>query len=293
MTAAHKPGMVFCEMVKMDPLVRLHPQTLRLLDYEEGMHPIGAQLCGSRPELAATSARIVEERGFDVVDLNCGCPVDKVTKDGSGSGLLKTPEKLGEIIANMVAAVKIPVTVKVRAGWDDDQITVRAVTRIAEEAGATMICVHGRTREQGYHGPARWEWIRWAKEEAKNILVFGNGDLFDPPSVEKMFAETGCDGVLLARGTMGRPWLIDDIYHYFSGGTPRVRGRQEILSTLMDHFDHVVGYYGLPKAVLDMRRIGCWYVKEMVGARDLRDSINRAGTIEAVRDLLLAFAKTQ
>jgi tRNA-dihydrouridine synthase B len=174
MTARYRPGLIYCEMVKMDALIRHDPNTFRLLDYETGMHPIGGQLCGSKPQIAGQCAKIIEDLGFDVVDLNCGCPVDKVTKDGSGSGMLKNPELIGEVLANMVAAVKIPVTVKIRAGWDHQSIIVEEVTRIAEQAGAKAICIHGRTRSQAYQGLANWDYIARSKRVAKTILVIGN-----------------------------------------------------------------------------------------------------------------------
>ncbi|KAG8172289.1 hypothetical protein JTE90_025602 [Oedothorax gibbosus] len=135
------------------------------------MRPIGAQLCGSKPELAAECARIIQDLGFDSLDLNCGCPVDKVTKDGSGSGMLKTPQLIGDILANMVSAVKIPVTIKIRAGWDSSQINAVEIVKIAESAGAKAICIHGRTRAQAYRGPANWDWIRECKQAAQTIKV--------------------------------------------------------------------------------------------------------------------------
>src|SRR5579872_1226411 len=136
MSRHYGPGIVYCEMVKIDALVRNDSNTYRLLDYDIGMHPIGAQICGSKPKIAAAAARIVEDLGFDVIDFNCGCPVDKVTKDGSGSGMLKTPELIGEVLCEMMAAVKIPVTVKIRAGWDEKSINAVEITNIAEKAGA-------------------------------------------------------------------------------------------------------------------------------------------------------------
>lgn len=205
MTVKYRPGLVYCEMVKMDALIRHDPNTYRLLDYEGSMHPIGGQLCGSKPEIAGACAKIIEDLGFDVVDLNCGCPVDKVTKDGSGSGMLKDPNLIGEVLSNMVAAVKIPVTVKIRAGWDSSHIVAAEVTRIAEEAGASAICIHGRTRAQGYKGPANWDFIRDCKNASRGIPVIGNGDVVDPESAKKMFEYTGCDALLLARGTMENP----------------------------------------------------------------------------------------
>ena len=130
MSAKYRPGLMYCEMVKMDALIRSDVNTFHLLDYDASMHPIGAQLCGSKPEIAGKAAKIMEELGFDVVDLNCGCPVDKITKDGSGSGMLKNPELIGEMVSNMIAAVKIPVTVKIRAGWDENSINAVEITRI-------------------------------------------------------------------------------------------------------------------------------------------------------------------
>jgi nifR3 family TIM-barrel protein len=272
----YRPGIVYCEMVKMDALVRFDPQTYRLLDYTPDMHPIGAQICGSKPKLAAKSARLIEELGFDVLDLNCGCPVDKVTKDGSGSGMLKTPALIGEVIAEMVAAVKIPVTVKVRAGWDEGSINVAEVTRIAEAAGAKAITVHGRTRAQGYKGPANWDHVKAAKQAARDILVIGNGDVFDAESADAMIQTTGCDAVLVARGAMGQPWITEDILLRLDGKEPVDRGVDTIRSGLLDHFEEILAYQPERQALLDMRRVGCWYLKRLQGVKELRMQINRS-----------------
>ena len=282
-----RPGLIYCEMVKMDALVRYEPNTFRMLDYEGDMHPIGGQICGSKPRLAGPSAKIIEDLGFDVVDLNCGCPVDKVTKDGSGSGLLKNPELIGEIVSNMVAAVKIPVTVKIRAGWDERHIIVEQVTEIVEAAGAKAICIHGRTRAQAYEGPANWDYIRRAKLAAKNIYVIGNGDLVDPISVEKMFETTGCDGVLVARGTMGKPWIIEDIYRHLSGGEVLDRGGLFYRDILLEHLDHIMAYQAEKRAITDLRRVSFWYLKKVPGARKLRELINQGRSIEALREVIL------
>ncbi|HLB52280.1 MAG TPA: tRNA dihydrouridine synthase DusB [Chlamydiales bacterium] len=270
------PGIVYCEMVKMDALVRKESNTYRMLDFDSSMHPIGAQLCGSKLELAATCARIIEDLGFDVVDLNCGCPVDKVTKDGSGSGMLKTPHLIGEILSAMVAAVKIPVTVKIRAGWDDHSILAPLITQIAEQAGAKAIAIHGRTREQGYRGSANWDHIRACKEVAKEILVIGNGDLFTAERARKCFASTGCDAVLLSRGTMGQPWIAEDVICTLQGGEPMKRGILSIRDTMLDHFAEIVRYQDNEvRAALDFRRVGCWYLKHFPGAKALRAQLVR------------------
>ncbi len=286
MTSKYNPGLIYCEMVKMDALIRNDPHTYRLLDYEASMHPIGAQLCGAKPHMAGSCAKIIEDLGFDVIDLNCGCPVDKVTKDGSGSGLLKHPKLIGEIISNMVAAVRIPVTVKIRAGWDANSINAQEITQIAEQAGAQAICIHGRTRSQGYKGFANWDYIRDCKAVAKHILIIGNGDLFNVDSAEKIFAHTGCDAILLSRGTMGQPWLIDDIYRHLSGLDISLKSAWEYRDAMLEHLEHIVSYQPERKVVTDMRRVGCWYLKKGKGTRQLREALNRSKSTQEIRMLI-------
>lgn len=290
MTTAYKPGLVYCEMVKMDALVRHDPHTYRLLDYEKEMHPIGAQLCGSKPELAAQSARMIEELGFDVIDFNCGCPVDKVTKDGSGSGMLKNLDLIGEILTNMIQAVKIPVTIKIRAGWDEDTLVGPEIVKIAEQAGAKAIAIHGRTREQGYKGHANWDWIKECKAASHEILVIGNGDLFDAEKVEKMFEMTGCDAVLLSRGTFGTPWIIEDVYRRLAGEEPINRSPHDYRDALLQHLEYISSYHPPRKAAMDLRRVGCWYLKRGQGTRKLREAINRSKSIHETRQLILDYA---
>lgn len=293
MSAKHKPGLMYCEMVKMDALVRHDEGTYRILSYSSEMHPIAAQLCGSNPKMAAKAARIVEENGFDLVDLNCGCPVDKVTKDGSGSAMLKTPELIGEVISNMVAAVSIPVTVKIRAGWDDDHINAPEIVKIAEEAGAKAICIHGRTRQQGYKGPANWDYIAEAKKAADKIIIIGNGDVVDGPSAAAMFEKTGCDVVLVARGTMGRPWVVEDILNFFSEDFYKEHTLEECRKALYEHFLMMKKFASDKRVCVDMRRVGCWYLKKCAGTRQFRELISRAQSLEEVRDLVLTFPLTE
>ena len=286
MTAKYRPGLMYCEMVKMGALIHGNPQTKELLDYESSMRPIGAQICGSSPDMAEQCAKMIEDMGFDILDLNCGCPVDKITKDGSGSGMLKYPELIGETLRRMVDAVNIPVTVKIRAGWDTDSIVGPEVTRIAEQAGAVAICVHGRTRAQAYRGPANWDYIRECKQAAKNILVIGNGDIFDAESAERIFAHTGCDAILLSRGTMGQPWLVDDIYRHLSGEPPLLHTALNSRDAFLEHLEHIVSYRVERKAVLDLRRVGCWFLRNIKGARELRDSINRSLSVDEIRKMI-------
>ena len=269
-SAHYSPSLMFCEMVKIEPVVRGIEETLSMLKYSEDMRPIGAQICGSDPKIAFEAAKIIEEMGFDLIDLNCGCPVDKITKKGCGSGMLKTPELIGEVISAMVSAVKIPVTVKIRAGWDEKTINAPLVTRIAEDAGAVAICVHGRTREQGYRGPAKWDYITESKKAAKNIKVIGNGDLFAPEDPKRMMEQTGCDAVLISRGTMGQPWIAEDIRAHFRGEALPERGEKDRMEALKRHFEYSSIYKEERAALIDMRRALCWYIKEVEKATHFR-----------------------
>lgn len=286
MIARYRPGLFFCEMVKMEPLVRNDHHTFHMLDYEAGMHPIGAQICGSKPELAAQCARIVEGLGFDVIDFNCGCPVDKVAKDGSGSGMLKNPKKIGDILSNMIAVVKVPVTVKIRVGWDDANIVAPQIVKIAEEAGAASICIHARTREQGYKGPANWDYIKECKAVAKNIKVIGNGDVVDGPSAQRIFEQTGCDGVMIARGMLGHPWAVEDVMRHLSGEEAIIRTTEDARKALIEHFEYILEYQNDARAILDVRRVGCWYLKKGMNTRIFRDRISRVTSIEDAWDLI-------
>lgn len=289
MSSHYQPGLIYCEMVKMDALVRNDQGTFHILDYSRDQHPIGAQLVGSKPELAGQAARIIEDLGFDVVDFNCGCPVDKVTKDGSGSGMLKNPDKIGEIISNMVAAVKIPVTVKIRAGWDSTDIVAPEITRIAEQAGATAIAIHARTRSQAYKGSANWEWIRQCKEAAKNILVIGNGDLFSADAVERMYDQTNCDVALVSRGTMGSPWIVEDIYRHFEGLPPIERTQNTAKDVLLEHLEQIELYDSPRKALIKLRQIGCWYLKRSAATKEFRNAISHANNLAEAKQLIRDF----
>lgn len=289
MSAKFRPGMMYCEMVKMEALVRYDPHTFHMLDFAADMHPIGAQLCGSNPKLAGQAAKIVENLGFDVVDLNCGCPVDKVTKDGSGSGMLKTPDLIGEVISNMVAAVSIPVTVKIRAGWDEKSINAAEIVKIAEKAGASAICIHGRTRQQGYRGPANWDYIKAAKEAATSILVVGNGDVVDGPSAARLFEHTGCDAALVGRQTMGHPWVAEDILSYLDGETPSIRTLEDCREALLEHYHWMKSYHNDHRICVDMRRVGCWYLKRSSGTRNFREIISHIDNVHEIEGLIRNF----
>jgi tRNA-dihydrouridine synthase B len=290
MSARFQPDLMFCEMVKMEALLRGIEGTYKMLEYSDEMRPIGGQICGSDPALAAPAAKIIEDLGFDVVDFNCGCPVDKITQDGSGSGMLKTPEKIGEMLASMVATVKIPVTVKIRAGWDHLSINSPLITQIAERAGAKAIFVHGRTRQQGYTGAANWDYIKACKAVASKIQVIGNGDIFSAGAALNIQTQTGCDGVLVSRGTMGQPWIAEDIRLAMQGLAPKQRTLEAYKQALLDHFAYSTQYKTERGALIDMRKVCCWYLKNGPHARQLRGLASHATTLQEIEQYIHAFS---
>lgn len=287
-----RPGLHYCEMVKMEALARCTRETYRLLDYTSTMHPIGAQLVGSNPKLAGPCARILEEMGFDAIDLNCGCPVDKVTRDGSGSGLLQKPYLIGEILSNMSAAVKIPISVKIRAGWDEKNLNATDIAKIAKSSGAVALTLHARTREQAYRGPANWDLITECKKAVSDLLIFGNGDIFSAEAAKKIFAQTGCDGIMVSRGTMGNPWLAQDIADHFDGKKVKKRSLFDILQTLEEHYCLACDYLQERQAIIEMRKVSVWYLEPFPSAKAIRSALAHAKTQEQVQDLLFSLKKT-
>ncbi len=282
-----RPSLYFCEMVKIDALIRHDKGTYRILSYTPDMHPIGAQICGSNPKLAKEAAKIVEDLGFDVVDLNCGCPVDKVTKDNSGSGLLKSPQLIGEILNEMVNAVKIPVTVKIRVGWDDQAIVAPQVTKIAEEAGAKAIFVHGRTRQQAYKGVANRQLIKDCVDVKKEILVFGNGDIFDTESALDMFETTKCDGILVSRGTLGAPW-ISELIESNLGGKPfshEING-DFLRNFLKMHLEYSKSFNDDKRTMIDMRKVATWTFRNEPRMAQFREKLNKAKSLVEVEEII-------
>ncbi len=193
-------------------------------------------------------------------------------------------------LSNIIAAVKVPVTVKIRTGWDDKSINAVEITRIAERAGAKAITIHGRTREQGYKGKANWDHIKACKEAARDILVIGNGDVFDAESALRMFAHTKCDAVLVSRGTMGQPWIAQDILRALDGLDPLPRSVGDLRDSLLEHFDCIVRYQPEKQSLLDMRRVGCWYLKRLVGVKELRVLLNRSSSTSEVFQHLNQFS---
>lgn len=274
--------LAFTEMVKDIPTAKGDEKTLRLLSTADWDHPLGMQLVGRDPATMAEAARRLEGLGADVIDVNLGCPVRKVVSAGCGAALLKEPDQVARILEAMVRAVNVPVTIKMRTGFDEgDDDRFLQIARHAERCGAGAITAHGRTRKQGFSGMANHEAIRRVKETV-NIPVIGNGDVRCGADAERMFRETGCDGVMLARGALGNPWIYREIARYLRDGTiPSPPTAAERAETLREHFALLRDYYGEPMAFLKVRPVIHWYVKGVPGGSRLRDMGSRVDSIPA------------
>ncbi len=282
-------GFAFLEMVSAEALLRNIPSTLELMQTSEEDRPLGAQLVGCDPGAMAEAAAKVEAMGFDLLDLNLGCPVPKVTGHGGGSMLLREPQKAGEIFRRVVQAVtRIPVTVKMRLGFSDTTGTeAAAIARLAEDAGVAAVAVHGRTREQGYRGVADYEAIGRVKQ-AVRIPVIGNGDVTDGASAARLLEVSGCDGVMLGRGALGNPWIYRRIETALAGRpAPEPTTFEERKRVCLRHVELQQRYE--PRPVGHLRRVICWYFKDVPGVAEFRDRINRSQIVEEQRALIEAF----
>ncbi|NLJ83833.1 MAG: tRNA dihydrouridine synthase DusB [Halanaerobiaceae bacterium] len=279
--------LVYSEMVSSRGLVYGSEKTFDLMEFSSEDGYMAIQLFGDDPEIMAEASRIVERKvNPDILDINMGCPANKVIKSGSGSLLMKNPGLAGEIIKAVVKAVKIPVTFKIRAGWDQNNINAVEIARIGEEMGAAAVTVHGRTREQFYSGQADWEIISKVKE-AVSIPVIGNGDIFTPEDVRRMFAETGCDAVMIGRGCLGNPWLFKRAIHLLETGEllPEPDFQERIRMALY-HLREAIAYFGEKRAIPRMRKHIAWYLKGLPHSTEIKEGINGLAKGEEVEDVL-------
>lgn len=276
----------YTEMVSANALVHNNCKTLELFNIDGEVSPTTVQIFGSEPEIMAQAAIIVEKNNPQIIDINMGCPAPKIVKNGAGSALMKTPQLIGEIVAAVSSSVKVPVTTKIRLGWTPETINAVEVAKIVEKAGAAAIAVHGRTRCQFYRGKANWEMIKRVKE-AVDIPVIGNGDVWEPEDGRRMLDETGCDGIMIGRGSMGNPWVFKRTSHYLATGEllpPPSHG--ERITMGIRHYNMLMEEKGEALAVKQMRKHLAWYFKGLRNAAKMREEINKLDDIELIMEKL-------
>ena len=279
-------GLLCMEMVSAKAIFFRNKNTESLLSIDDREPPVSLQLFGSDPDIMSEMAKRIEDRPFSILDINMGCPVPKVAGNGEGAALMKNPGLVEEIVTKTVRAIQKPVTVKIRKGFDEEHVNAAEIARIAEGCGAAAVAVHGRTRDQYYHGKADWDIIRQVKEAVK-IPVIGNGDVASPEAAERMLKETGCDGIMIGRGAQGNPWIFHHILHWMETGEKEEGpSTSEVKEMILRHGRLQVKYKGVYTGIREMRKHVAWYTAGYPNSAKLRARVNEVESLEELEDLI-------
>lgn len=282
----YEPGLVVTEMISAKALFYDDKKTKQLMNTKNEKHPISIQIFGSDEESMAYSARYICEKNLgDIIDINMGCPAPKVVKNGDGSSLLLDLKKAGKIVETVVKNSSLPVSVKIRKGWDNNNIVALDAAKIIEQAGAKLITIHGRTRSEYYSGNADWNIIKEIKENLK-IPVIGNGDVKTPQDAKAMIEKTGCDGIMISRASLGKPWIFKQIREYLKTGKSIEISKKEKLEVMLEHIKLEVEEKGEERAIKEMRKHICFYLKGEHNASTIRNIINHLETRGEVEKVL-------
>jgi nifR3 family TIM-barrel protein len=283
-------GLICMEMVSAKAISYHNKNTEALMEIDPCEHPVSMQLFGSDPDLMGEVARSIEDRPFDILDINMGCPVPKVVNNGEGSALLKNPDLIVRIVKSVSGAIKKPLTVKVRIGFENEPVDIVEIARRIEDAGAAAIAVHGRTRQQYYSGKADWDTIRRVKE-AVSIPVIGNGDVDSPLKAEALQKETGCDGIMIGRAVRGNPWIFREMNHYFTTGELLSKpSAEEVREMILRHARAQIDLKGEFIGIREMRKHVAWYTAGMRHSAGLRRESNLVSSYEELQALLAPLA---
>ncbi|MCL0080652.1 tRNA dihydrouridine synthase DusB [Peptococcaceae bacterium] len=281
-------GLVYTEMISAQALQYGNKKTLQMVDFKDEQPPLSVQIFGSNAAYMARAAEIVADRGAAIIDINMGCPAPKIVKNNEGCALMKDVQLAAQIVAAVVKQVNIPVTVKMRKGWDEEQVNAVELALCVEQAGASAVAIHGRTRGQFYSGKADWEIIRQVKEAVK-IPVIGNGDIGSAVDAGRMLQATGCDAIMIARAALGNPWIFKQTVHYLeTGAILPDPGPLERVQMAIRHLKLMVADKGEYTGVTEMRKHAAWYTKGLCGAAALRQRINQSQTTLELETILLS-----
>ena len=278
-------SLLVTEMVSAKAIYFKNKNTEPLMKIDKDEHPVALQLFGSDPDIIALMAAQIENRDFDIFDFNMGCPVPKIVNNGEGSALMKNPKLVEEILSKLVKSVKKPVTLKIRKGFNEDNINAVEIAKIAEASGVSAIAVHARTREQYYSGKADWSIIKAVKSNL-GIPVIGNGDVVDGKSAKEMYEYTGCDGIMIARAARGNPWIFKEIRGYLNGEIIEKPEKDEIVDMILKHCKLQMQYDDEIMAIRKMRKHVAWYTHGMKGSSALRDRVNHVERYDELERLL-------